>query len=310
MLPTSLALAWPLWRRHRWGLTLSLGYLSCVVIVVAALPLASLGPITVTKILTPLVMPLIAVPTYLMTVFSFGNDVDVNMPESCFPRSLFQTAGADPRFVWLACGVRGSWRPSSLWFITAWFILGPWLALWDLTVPLWWPAMLVRGHASLVPGGALVTRGLAGHPYFPHCCDRARSDLGGPVLRDRWATRGNGCARIISFAAVTGWLVGYFGIRKGRRGDVPDWTSHSNWLRHLAFWRLRRREPFANAAQCPGVVRVAPHRLGTARDDRLGAAGSPCCRLFSVRTMPYPPGAPCWAPSACPCCWQGLPARP
>src|SRR5438105_667206 len=89
MLPASLAIAWPLWRRHRWGLLIVVSYLVGTAVAASLLSATSLGPQTVMAYLGPLSLPLIFVAMYLMAVFSYGFDADVSGRESCFPAELF-----------------------------------------------------------------------------------------------------------------------------------------------------------------------------------------------------------------------------
>src|SRR5262245_48967344 len=89
MLPISLAIAWPLWRRHHWGLLAVLGYLAMVT-ATASLATALFDPRAVTAILGPISLSLACPAVYLIAVFSYGFEADVNARESCFPPGLLR----------------------------------------------------------------------------------------------------------------------------------------------------------------------------------------------------------------------------
>lgn len=246
MLPTSLALAWPIWRRHRWGLTIALGYLACVIVVASVLPMAALGGQTVNAILVPLMIPLAALPTHLLSIFSFGYDADVNMRQSGFPRHLFRmpiSTGA--LFGWhMAYGAAAA---VLVWLVPAWFIFRPWLAAWDANVPLWWPAALSVAVQAWFQAVLWLPVGLPGIRIL-----LLAAVVPAEVAVAEWCVMGGVSEAILvsvlAGAAGGGWLVGYAGISKGRRGEEPNWDWTVRWLRFLAFWRSGRREPFASAA--------------------------------------------------------------
>src|SRR5205809_4070499 len=88
MLPPSLAIGWSLWRRHRWGLLAVLGYVLTAVTASAVLP-GQFAPQYGGLIAVLLAMPLMWTGFYLMGVFSYGFEADVNARQSCFPPGLF-----------------------------------------------------------------------------------------------------------------------------------------------------------------------------------------------------------------------------
>ena len=246
MLPTSLALAWPIWRRHRWGLILSLGYLLCAVVTASALPMALLGPKAVSIILVPLMLPLIGMPIFFLTIFSCGSEADVNVRASCFPKNLLLLpvrTGA----LWGWHVAYGAAAAVFIWLVPAWFILRPWLALYDAEVPLWWPAALAVATQAWFQAVLWLPVGLPGirilllAAVVPTEVAVAESCVMGGVSKAILVSA-------LAGAAVVGWLVGYAGVRQGRRGEEPNWDWAVRWLRFLAFWRTGRREPFPSAA--------------------------------------------------------------
>src|SRR5262245_2217258 len=87
MLPTALAIAWPVWRRHRWGLLATVAYLACAAAVTSAVTsfFGEDAYSAVAAILGSLSLSLIGPAVYLVSVFSYSFDADVSARESCFP---------------------------------------------------------------------------------------------------------------------------------------------------------------------------------------------------------------------------------
>src|SRR5438445_549260 len=99
MLPTSLAIAWPIWRRHRFGLigiSFSLGYEASVATLIAAIVRfnpAAAGAFREEwsrSVLLLIGFVLAFSFMYLIGVFSYGFDADLSARESCFPPGLFR----------------------------------------------------------------------------------------------------------------------------------------------------------------------------------------------------------------------------
>ena len=161
MLPPSLAIGWTLWRRHRWGLLLLLGYLFAAGTVAALLPVAHLTPYVVNVVFAALISPLYLLVVYLVAVLCKGFDADLNAPGSCFPPGMLTLPVRTGALAgWhLAYGAAAA---GMLWLAAAWFILRPWLGLWGLTVPLWWPAVLAAALVAWVQALLWLPFGLGG----------------------------------------------------------------------------------------------------------------------------------------------------
>src|SRR5205814_1363876 len=92
-------------------------------------------------ILGPISLSLACPAVYLIAVFSYGFEADVNARESSFPAGMLRlpvSTGALagwPMVYGAAAGIL-------LWLVIALFFLRPWLSLWNLQVALWWPAAL------------------------------------------------------------------------------------------------------------------------------------------------------------------------
>src|SRR5712692_10551727 len=142
MLPNSLAIAWVLWREHRWTLLAIVGYLLVAVIVSAVVP-AHVSPGVAPVIFGPMTVPMVGVLLCFLGAFSYGLDPqDVVARQSCFPPRLF-TLPVRTRALAGWPMLYGAVAVASLWLITAGLILPPWLKLLDEPAPpLWWPALL------------------------------------------------------------------------------------------------------------------------------------------------------------------------
>jgi hypothetical protein len=244
MWPTSLAIAWSLWRRHRWGLVAVLSFLAGAV-VVTSVTTAVLDRETVSVILGPIAMALLLPAGYLVAIFSLGFNADVSTRESCFPPDLFRLPVSTAALVGWPMAY-GAGVALLLWFVVALFVLRPWLSLWDLAVPLWWPAALAVATVACFqavlwsPMGlpllrivlaALLVPGLIALAEFAVLSGSAQGFL------------------VVLFGGIAGlaWTSGYLGVKLARRGDTPSWGSVFHPLRRLVQHSPRRSQPFASA---------------------------------------------------------------
>jgi hypothetical protein len=245
MLTSSLAIAWPLWRRHRLGLLVCLGYLVCAAIVAAWLTTAAVDLNFVNGIMSSTAFLLIGLAAYLVAIFSFGFEADVGARESCFPASLFRLpVGTGSLVGWpMAYGAAVS---ALLWLIAAEFILRPWLSLLDTSVPLWWPAALAVASFAWfqavlwVPFGVPLLRIILASVLIPGlvaitgiCVQYGMSETNLFVL--------------FAGLAAVGWTVGFIGVKYARRGAIPDWSLLARPWHFLRLGSPRRLSPFANA---------------------------------------------------------------
>jgi hypothetical protein len=245
MLSPALAIAWTLWRRHRWGLILVLSYVAVLITTASLLPMTILGPQTVSAILGPMTLLLIILSMYLLAVFSYGFDADVSGGESCFPASLFRLpVGTGTLALWpMAYGAAAA---VLLWLATALFILRPWMGPWDVAVPLWWPAMLAVAAQAWIQ--ALL--------WWPVGLPGLRVILTALMIPGLIAVAGKGVtsgasegslACLLAGCAGVAWGVGYVGVRQARRGGLLNWEWALWPLRRLACLLTRRRQPFGSA---------------------------------------------------------------
>jgi hypothetical protein len=246
MLPTPLAIAWPLWRRHRKGLLAVLGYFGALA-VLTAIVTVRLDPETVTAILGPISLSLVGPAAYLTAVFSYGVNADVNAPESCFPATYFRLPLRTAALVaWPV--VFGAAAAALFWLGIACFIFRPWFAIYAWHVHLWWPAALAAAVMGWFQAMLWVPLGLAGlRIVFTVAIIVA-------LIAAAQLQAQAGAAEVFLVSLFTGlaalsWIVSYLGVTHARRGDVPDWSALVRPVRQLARSVPRRRAAFANAAR-------------------------------------------------------------
>jgi hypothetical protein len=245
MLAPSLAIGWTIWRRHRWGLLGVLAYVSAAAATGPVLPWY-VSPPMAGVISTLLAMPLIYVAMHLIGVFSYGFEADINARQSCFPPGWFTLPVRTGALVgWpLAYGAAAI---ILLWLVTAGFILLP-LGLLKVVVPLWWPATLAM--ATLATFQALL--------WFPFGLPLVRAVVGIVVIAgaitaaEIGATSGASEGVLAAFfaaIAAVAWSVAYAGVRRARRGDVPNWEGIGRPFRRIVRRQARRPRPFVSVGR-------------------------------------------------------------
>jgi hypothetical protein len=221
-------------------------YLAALVATATVLTASHFDPETVTIILVFSSMPLAYLPLYLNPVFSLGLNADLIPRESCFPGHLFRLP--------VETGALAGWHMAYgaatfflLWVVTAQFILRPWLAMLDMTVPMWWPALFCVATTAWFQALLWSPVGLAGIRI-------ALTAVFIPILIV--------LAEVCSFTnipeiylvglfaglAVFGWTIGYVGVRKARQGTVPNWNFLFRPVRYLSFRLPRRQRSFGSAS--------------------------------------------------------------
>src|SRR5436190_1115324 len=133
----ALATAWAIWRRHRWGLSAIVLYLLGLAIIFAFLPP---GPNTMIAGMM-LTMPFLAGFHYLLAVFSYGYEADLASLESGFPARMFSLPVRTIDLVrWPM--LYGTLMAAVLWITLVLLVLRPCAQPGELTVALWWPALM------------------------------------------------------------------------------------------------------------------------------------------------------------------------
>jgi hypothetical protein len=246
MWPTSLAIAWALWRRHRWGIVAVASFVAGAAIV-TSIGTAFWDRRTVTAVLGPIAVALPLPAVYLIAVFSLGFNTDVGARESCFPAGLFRLPVSTAALVaWpMAYGAAAL---SVLWFVVALFVLRPWFNLWNMEVPLWWPAGLA---VTTVACFQAVLWSPVGLPLF-RIALTALLVPGLIALTEFAVMSGSSQLFLVAlFASISSlaWTSGYVGVKRARRGDTPNWSGLFRPLRQLLQRLARRRQPFVSAAR-------------------------------------------------------------
>jgi hypothetical protein len=205
--------------------------------------------------------------------------------ESCFPAGFFRLpVRTGSLVVWPM--VYGAAVAVLMWLFTAWFILRPWLALLDDSVPLLWPAMVATASLAWIqtllwtPFGLRGLRllllsalplGLIAAPGISVYFNRYWQG-------DRTAGISEGyVAAMYAGLTLIAWPLSYVGVKHARRGDVPDWGAYLQPLRQLARWLPTRKSPFISAARAQAWFewRLTGHSLATMTGLVLPAAVFP-----------------------------------
>jgi hypothetical protein len=246
MLPTSLAFAWMFWRRFRWGLLVLLAYLLVAAALSAVLP-ALLPPEAAPAVFGWLTLPSIFPATFLLGMFCLVEETTpIGGRHSCFPADLFLLP--------VRTGALAGWPMAYgtaavclLWLVLAWCIMRPWVSLWSVSVPLWWPALMATAVLAWLQAALWLPFGLRGLRVvvllllIPGLIVVAQlSALSGVSEPIR--------AGVFAGLAVPGWALGYLGVRQGRGGDAPDWEGLYEPWRRLVRRLPHGRRPFASAA--------------------------------------------------------------
>jgi hypothetical protein len=233
MMTPALAIAWTIWRRHRWGLLAASGCVAATVIGSAVIR-AALDPPEALQACAITIIPLAAVAMYLAGVFAYGFDIDVAATGTAFPGRMFTLpvrtvalAGWPMAFGGAAVGL--------LWVVTAGLILRP----AGLDAPVWWPALVLAAELTWVqtvmwwPFGLPLLRVLVGmllvHVPVSGTMLALKLDVPEPYL--------------LAFLGVT--LVGgagaaWVGVARSRRGAMSQWAWLSRPGRATARAEMRR----------------------------------------------------------------------
>jgi hypothetical protein len=220
-----------------------LAYLVIAVTAAAVVP-ALFAPQVAVGILGGLAVPLMYVFLQLLLVFGYGFDAEnVSDRQSCFPAALF-TLPVKTAALALWPMAFGAVAVAVLWLIAARFILEPWLGLLEKVVlPLGWPAMLAVASLALVQALLWSPFGLPGMRVALMVILIPGLIVATNYSMDSGASEGL-LVGLFAAVAVVGWTAGYAGVRRARRGGVPDWRGGLSLLRPLSRGLPRRRRPF------------------------------------------------------------------
>jgi len=224
-----------------------LGYFCAAAALSAVLPTQPLAPSAAMVLFSAITMPLLSfVAIILLGMFCFGFDADLNARESCFPTNLFTLpVGTGELVGWpLAFGMAAA---GLMWVFCAWFILRPWMGPWGMTVPLWWPAMCAAAGLAWMQALLWWPYGLPGVRIVLATAVFAEFAYG--VGRSVYSSASEGkLLAIYAGLAAVAWVGAYVGVRRARRGEVPNWLGLFRPFHRLAACLPRSRRPFASAA--------------------------------------------------------------
>jgi hypothetical protein len=241
----ALAIGWEFRQRHRWGLIAVAGYL----LVVAIIKLVVLEPGQIVELsdahsfAAVVVVPLSAMFTYFLAVFSFGLSGDIAARQSIYPARLFtlpvttSALAGWPMFY-------GAVAVAILWLATRL------LAVWPtwMEVPVIWPGVLAVSLLAWTQALTWMPYGLPGLRVIAATLWLATFDaivmvaiyfkISEPLM--------------VAFVAPQiplAYLVARYAVGRARRGDVPDWRGTFTRLGQIADVLPRRRGNFHSPAR-------------------------------------------------------------
>ncbi|HET6575996.1 MAG TPA: hypothetical protein VFG68_20515 [Fimbriiglobus sp.] len=241
MTSTAWALAWPVWRRHRWGLT---AVLASVVAAATGVTVANavLEPTQAmsTRIIASL--PLLMCACYLASVFAYGFEADVAAAGTCFPARQFTLPVRTAELAGWPI-LTGAAAAALLWLVVA----GILFRQSDIDVPLLWPALLAAAQLVWMqallwwPFGLPLARPLVGMlvGHLPATGVMLAQNLDAPP----WVL-----STYLGGALVVGAAAAYAGVIRARHGTVPSWDWVFRVGRAVSI-RRRERGAFASATR-------------------------------------------------------------
>jgi hypothetical protein len=234
----TLALAWQLWGRHRWGLAAVLLFLVATAVTFNALPAETLESRHGALLSIQFVVALI----YVGAVFAYGFESQLESRESTFPARMFTLPVRTAALVaWPM--LQGMAAVALLWLAWAYFVLRP----SGIEVALGQTALLAAAFVAVLqallwsPFGLPWVRVVLAVVLMPLL---ALAPLLGPVLAIPDALLVGLYAALIPLAAATAFA----GVSRARHGDAADWRGLLP-LRRAAGQARRSAKPFPSAAR-------------------------------------------------------------
>lgn len=220
------ALAWEIWRRHRWGLVAILGE----VVALAALRawLAATGRSLVVdsgeRFAMLVMVPLTAASLYLLAIFSFGIAGDLAGRRSTYPARLFTLPVSNATLVGQPM-LMGGGAIALLWLAVRA------LALWppDVQVPLVWPALLGAVLLAWVQALTWMPYGLPGVRVVAAMLWLASMDTI-VLLALHYRAQERTMLLLLAPQLPLAYAVARVAVARARRGEEPDWRGAFRWL--------------------------------------------------------------------------------
>jgi hypothetical protein len=233
-------LLWPLWHRHRLGLSLALGGVLASALTATLLPSRDVPS---PNMLALLLLPVGLAAFYVVKVFCFASEAQVEAAESCFPTRLWALPVGTPTLVGWPM-LAGQISVALLWLVVALGILRPRgipapvvcpalvfsAGLAWLQALLWWPFPLPWLRLWTLFALATGLAGLLG----------VLGDNG--VLDERLLTALGAGALALAYPVAAA------GVARGRRGAVAPWDLRlpRRWSALVSF---RPGQPFRQPGQ-------------------------------------------------------------
>ncbi len=248
MRSASAAIAWGLFRRHRWGL-IAVGVYLAVLATIRLLVLQQ-GQRFIfddeVSFASAVVVPLSSFLFYFLAVFSFGLEGDLAARESIYPARLFTLPVTNPALSGWPM-LYGTLALAAVWLPTRLLVVWP----SELDVPLVWPAL----------GAAVFLAWTQALTWMPYPLPGLRVIL--IVLWMTVITIGVQFAlefevpepmmlALLAPHLPVAYLVARVGVARARRGDTPDWRDAFAWLERARGFLSRRRDQFSS----PGRAQV------------------------------------------------------
>src|SRR6266513_2185999 len=238
------AIAWEFRRRHRWGLTVVIGYLLIVatiklVVLAHALPINLDSPESFAFVV---MVPLVATFTYSLAVFTFGLDGDLAARQSMYPARLFTLPVTTATLSGLPM-LYGTASVMILWLATRSFALWP----SGIVVPSIWPAFLAASLLAWTQALTWMPYPLPGLRIIVAVLWLGTIDTIA-IMALHFNARESLMLGILAPQIPLAYLVARFAVARARRGDVPDWRGAFASLVQITQIGWHRRQHFASAA--------------------------------------------------------------
>jgi len=242
---------WSILRRHRWGFTAVAVYVGLMIVVQRGLPLLvdwipAVFPgadptevaISIASIST---MPMAFIGCFFIAAFAYGFEIDLAGRESSFPAHMLTLPA---RTIALAGWpmLFGAVAMALLWWALNWGVLRP----SGLMAPWLWPAALLAILMTWI-------QALAWSAFALRWLRIVVAMLVVPIPLviasfgiNVFEVSHEAMAALLGCLAPLGFIAGWRGLVRVRRGDVPEWTWPASVSRALSGKRRYQRRPFAS----------------------------------------------------------------
>ncbi len=234
------AIYWQLWRRHRIGAALDVLYLVAAALIVALLPV----PIRSRVVGFYLAMAGSGMLLHVLTVFSYGVEVELSKKDSGFPPRTFTLPV--PTWKLVSCPMFGG--------LAAIYAVWIWAAVFVLR-PCGYPARLLSPAAVLAAFLAVI-QALAWTPFAEGWMRIVLTTVmlsllaaANFVLVNLAGIEWEGW-NVAAFGTVwvAAWCAALAGVSRARRGDAFNWPAAQRLIQRILEWQPGRRRAFRSAS--------------------------------------------------------------